>query len=52
MSLDQEIHVFDFIVISNNTLQMISRMWSPRLKVSGVMASPALELLYTYKFVM
>lgn len=52
MSLDQEIHVFDFIVISNNTLEMVSRMWSPRPTVSGMAASATLGLLCTHRFVM
>ena len=52
MSLDQEVHVFDLVVVSNNALEVISRMWSPRSIVSGVVASTSLDLLSTHKFVM
>lgn len=52
MSLGQEIHVFDFIVISNNTLQMISRMWPPGSIVSRAVLSAILYLLDTHRFVM
>lgn len=52
MSLDQEIHVFDFIVVSNNTLEMIPRMWSPKSNSQRGGSERNTGPLDTHKFVM